>query len=119
MAKRHIIEYYLEQQEQYLEMLEVSKEFERLYRNGDIDIERYQDATREIDVIKANYERLAYIIYLLNKPNRKNKGSKYDKSNKELKSYLNQSSNDVVRNENEDALKVLKDLIKEKKHGDR
>ena len=73
MAKRHVVQYYLEIENQYLEMLSNMKEFRDLLAENKISQEEFVSATKEIETIKANYERISYIMFLLNKPNRKDK----------------------------------------------
>ena len=110
MAKRHVVEYFLQVEYQYLEMLDNLKEFKELLAANRISNEEFQQAIAEIELIKANYERISYIMFLLNKPNRKTKEevelakSWYD--------ALQYASKEAIINENNDALAKIKDMIK-------
>lgn len=110
MAKRHVVEYFLQVEYQYLEMLDNLKEFKELLAANRISNEEFQQAIAEIELIKANYERISYIMFLLNKPNRKTKEevelakSWYD--------ALQYASKEAIIDENKDALAKIKDMIK-------
>lgn len=119
MARKDLIEYYLEQQAVYLEMLKDIKDVDKDHKDGLIDDERYEQLmaslSPEIEPIKANYERISYCVLLLNKPARKSKGKKYENVNKDLYEYLQGASKEAVLDESKDALADLKKIIKESK----
>ena len=71
MAKRHVVQYYIELENEYLEMQDTLKELQQLAQEGKIEESTYLDTKKEVDLIKSNYERVAYILFLLNKPNKK------------------------------------------------
>ena len=104
MAKRHVNMYFLEQQALYFEMLENLKEFEELAKEGKVSQEEYN---------KANYERVAYIIMLLNKPNRKDREEA--DINASWYKQLEGASKEVILDESRDVLADLKALIKKGK----
>lgn len=113
MAKRHVVQYYLEIENQYLEMLENLQEFKTLLAENKITQDEFIAATEEIESLKANYERISYIMFLLNKPNRKTK-----EDVALAKSWYNalaHASKEAIIDENRDALCVIKDLIKKGK----
>ena len=112
MARKDVLLYFSQIENQYFEMLGDVKDYEAAYKNGEIDEERYTQAMSLIDTIKQNYERIAYIVFLLNAPNRDEKKAKYKKSNKKLVGALYNSSDYAIFNENADALKQLKQLLK-------
>lgn len=113
MAKKHVNLYFLEQQALYFEMLDNLKEFEQLAKEGKISQEEYDQMLKEVELNKANYERLAYIIMLLNKPNRKNKEEA--DINAAWYKQLNGASKEVILDESKDVLADLKALIKKRK----
>lgn len=113
MAKRHVNLYFLEQQALYLEMLDNLKEFEQLAKEGKISQEDYDQMLREVELNKTNYERLAYIIMLLNKPNRKDKEEA--DMNASWYEQLEGASKEVILDESRDVLSDLKALIKKGK----
>lgn len=117
MARRDVIMYFLEVQNQYMEMVENVKDLEDALKGNFIDQEQFDAAQTEIKVLKDNYERLAYILMLLNKPKRKSKQVKEEKQNKEWYDYLKGASKEAILDENKDALADLKKIIKEIKDG--
>lgn len=113
MAKRHVNLYFLEVQNQYFEMLENLKEFKDLAAEGRVSQEEYDQMLNEVELEKSNYERIAFIIMLLNKPNKKDK----DEADMNLAWYkeLQGASKEVILNEGRDVLADLKALIKKGK----
>lgn len=113
MAKRHIIQAFLEQENTYLELLDNVPDFKELVDAGRISQEEFEAGMAEIAEAKKNYEFWAYVIMLMNKPNRK---SKEDADmNKDWYNYLRSSSKEALLDESKDALAEFKKLIKEKK----
>lgn len=119
MAKKDVLNYYLDVQNQYIEMLEISLELNKLLKQGVIeqDDERLINIENEVNLIKNNYDRIAYILFLLNQPARKEKKKVEYKQNKQFYDYLESSSKDTIIKEDTDALKYLKKTIKELKDG--
>ena len=112
MARRDVIQYYLEQEHEYVEMQETVKELQELASEGKVEESTYLNAKQDIELIKQNYERIAYIIFLLNKPNRREK-DKYDaKVNESWYKILKTSSKEAVLDESKDALSHLKETIR-------
>lgn len=110
MAKRHLTLYFLEVENLYLEMLENLKDFKELAQEGKIPQEDYDQALKEVDLLRANYERIAYIMMLLNKPNRKS--NEEADMNKSWYASLEHASKEAILDESQDVLKTLKELIK-------
>ena len=79
MALRDVKEYYFKMLGQYFEMKADLADFEQALKDGFITEEQMQAAIDDVDRVKQNYERLSYIMYLLNLPNRKSKQEKYKK----------------------------------------
>lgn len=117
MARKHLIAYYLEQQALYLEMLKDIQDIDKDHKEGLIDDERYEQLmsvlSPDIEALKANYERISYIVLLLNKPARDSKGKKYEDVNKEWYDHLQGASREAVLDESKDALADFKKLVKE------
>ena len=78
-----------------------------------IEQDRLDSELKEIQVIKQNYERIAYIMMLLNKPNRKSKEAKEETMNRKWYDYLKGSGKEAILNENRDALADLKKFLEE------
>ena len=84
MARRHVIKYYNEVQDQYIEMLHQADEFEKALKGGFITQEQITQYKDIVAKLKENYERLSYIMFLLNMPNKKSKEARYKKQNKNI-----------------------------------
>ena len=113
MARRHVVNYFLEQENLYMELLSNLPDFQELFNSGKLTEEEYNTAIKEIENAKANYLTLSYIMFLLNKPNKSDKEE--SKINKQWYDSLKQYSREAILDESKDALKHLKQLIKEKK----
>ena len=113
MARSHVVQYFLEVENQYIEMAENLKEMQQLAAENKISADDYEQILREVEIIKSNYERIGYIMFLLNKPQRK--GKKLDKTTLSWYEALKTSSKEAILDENRDALCTLKALIKEGK----
>lgn len=111
MAKSHIIKYFLEVEYQYLEMLEILKELKELVKEGKLDAETYNMEEENVTKLKENYERLAYIMFLLNQPQRK--GKKLDANTLSWYNELKNHSKEAILDENNDVLCTFKKLKKE------
>lgn len=110
MAKSHVVQYYLEVENQYLEMAENLKEMQQLVAENKISADECEQVLKEVEVLKANYERIAYIMFLLNRPNRKNK--KVDATTLSWYKALKTASKEAILDENKDALCTIKALLK-------
>ena len=113
MARKHVIQYFLEVQNQYFESLETIGELDVAAKKGLIEQDRLDSELKEIQTIKQNYERIAYIIMLLNKPNRKSKEAREETMNRKWYDYLKGSGKEAILNENRDALADLKKFLEE------
>ena len=117
MAKKHLIAYYLEQQALYFEMLQDIKDVDKDYKEGRIDPERYNQLMEvlkpDVEILKGNYERLSYVMLLLNKPTRDKKGENFEKEQKEWYDRLQGASREAIYDESKDALADFKRLVRE------
>ena len=112
MARRDVLAYYKQVEDQYFEMLADVKDYEKDHVAGYISDEKYEELLRQIDIVKVNYERLSWIVLLLEYPNRKAKKLNFSKQNKQLEGFIRNSSAYKVLDENADALKRIKELMK-------
>ena len=119
MARKHLIQYYVELESNYSQMLEDVNDLETSYKNGNMDYERYSQLrdilTPDVEAMKEEYERLSYVMFLLNIPNRVRKEDKYKKENSTYFAYLDKFSKERVLDESRDALKNFKELVKKYK----
>jgi len=118
MAKRHVIQYFLELENTYEEMKDTVKELQEMAVKGNLEESTFLEAKKDLEVIQSNYERVAYIMFLLNKPNKQEKESAEEDVNKQWYDYLKFSSKEAIVDESKDALSHLKELIKEAQKDD-
>ena len=114
MARKDVLIYFKQVEDQYLEMLEDVKDYDKDHAHGEISDEKYDELMGLIDRVKDNYERIAYIVFLLNAPARDRKKAKYERQNKRVFHGLENSSLYKVLDENADALKNIKKILKER-----
>jgi iron uptake system EfeUOB component EfeO/EfeM len=115
MALKQVKNYYLQVQEQYLEMVNDAKDFDEAIKKGLIDQAQYDQAQTLLNRVKENYERLSYIIYLFYQPNRDKKVAKFNNQHKGLVKHFNSagSSKESILEENSDMLKQFKQIVRE------
>ena len=108
MSVKHVNEYYKKICDQYTEMINDIKEIEREAEKGLIEPERVERLREQVEPIKLNYERWAYMMYLLHQPNKKEKINKYKKQNSKLLKTLSSSNSlEAVIDENNEARKHI------------
>lgn len=108
MSVKHVKDYYRKICSQYDEMIENIKDLEREAEKGFIEPERVDRLREQVAPIKTNYERWAYMMFLLNQPNRKSKHKKYEKQNLRLLSSLSEDNSlEAVIKENENTMKNI------------
>lgn len=112
MALLDVKRYFLEVEGQYIEMYNQVKEFEKLNKEGKMSNEQLEILKDNIDTMKCNYERLAYVMYLLNLPKSTKKKNKF-KNNLEDKFEYIGANKKVVIDENSNVLTNLKNLFNE------
>lgn len=113
MAVKHIKEYFDQICDQYHEMLEEIRDFEEEAKQGLIEPERLDLIKQQIEPLKNNYERWSYMMYLLNKPVRKQKEKAYQQRNaKFLKMIQGKNTIQGVLEENKDTIDNLKSTTK-------
>ena len=116
MAKRDVVQYYLEQEATYSQMLEDVNDLEKSYKSGNMDYDRYaqlrDSLTEDIQAIKEEYERLSYVMFLLNMPNRVEKKDRYKKENQAYFAYLEKYSKEKLVDDSKDILAKFKEQIR-------
>ena len=114
MAIKDVKCYYYQMQAQYLEMKADLADFEQALQDGFITEEQLVAAKEEVVKIKNNYDRLSYIMYLLDMPNRKSKKDAYVRQYKPILDELVKLGADIdsIKKENSDALVHFKAALK-------
>lgn len=113
MAVKQVREYYNAISEQYVEMLDTLREMEADAENNLISSEQVDAMRATVEGIKSNYQRVSYMMYLLDTPQRKSKVEKWDKQNRKKISNLDSNnSTEACLNENKKALSELKGMFR-------
>lgn len=97
--------------DQYHEMLSDIKDIEKEAAEGLCDPELVSRLQEQIKPIKQNYEWWSWVMYILHQPQRKEKESKYRKTNQKLVASLSKASTPEARlHEGSNALYSLKGM---------
>lgn len=115
MAKKHVIDYYKQVQDLYFEMLDDVKDFDEALKGGFVTEEQVEQSQMMLNRTKDNYERLSYIILLLNQPVRNKKMKRHKNQNKKLYNHFETISQDTSIKEMQDDLKRFKEYIEKGK----
>ena len=120
MSVKDVKEYYYRMQAQYLEMKADLADFEQALENDFITEDELNEVKENVAQVEANYERLSFIMYLLEMPNRPAKKDKYKESNKKLIKVLanNNATTEQIEAENRSALDTLRAELKKLKKVD-
>ena len=115
MAVKDVKEYYFKLIAQKAELEADLADFEEALKNGFITEEQMQAAKDELIPYQINLDRLTYIIYLLELPNRKAKKAKFANQNKKVLNELEKRKADEqsVIAENKSALDAFRKEVKE------
>ena len=115
MAVKDVKEYYFKLIAQRAELEADLADFEEALKNGFITEEQMQAAKDELIPYQINLDRLTYIMYLLELPNRKAKKAKFAKQNKKILNELEKRKADErsVISENKSALDAFRKEVKE------
>jgi multidrug resistance efflux pump len=124
MALRDVKEYYYTMLNQYVELKADLDDFNRALNNGYITEDKLAEVKADVLDAKANLERIQYILYLFNLPNRKKKRAKLQFADSALQKYFKEVGADLdsIKDENTNCLThiklELKKLQKEIKNSD-
>lgn len=110
MAVKDVKEYYYKLLVQSAEMKADLEDFEKALKAGYITEDKLDEAKAQVDVIQANFERVGYIMYLLELPNKASKQGKWKKQNSKLTNHFAEAKADeqAVFEENKSALDHLR-----------
>ena len=114
MAIKDVRQYFYTMLSQYIEEKQNLADFEEALSDGLITEDQMREATDVVAGLENNYYRLAYIMYLLEMPNRKDKKAAYTKQYKNIVEELERLGADpnTVKAENADALVLFKQALK-------
>jgi len=94
MSRRDVEEYYNLITNDYKEMVNTLKEMEELAAQDIVNPDKVDEVRRMVEPLKNNYQRISYIMFLLNQPNRKKKVERYVKSNEKFLANCDTSEHD-------------------------
>ena len=98
MSKKDVDFYFNQICNDYHELMNTLHDMEEEASKGLLDPDKLIQMKEYIEPIKINWQRLSYIMFLLNKPCKKQKHKKYINQNKKL--VKENSTLDDVHNEN-------------------
>ncbi len=114
MAVKDVKEYYYKLLVQSAEMKADLEDFEKALKAGYITEDKLNEVKEQVDIINANFERVGYIMYLLEMPNNKDKKAKWKKQNAKVANYFVNTKADekAIFDENKSALDHLRAELK-------
>lgn len=114
MAVKDVKQYYYSMLAQYMEMKADLADFEQAVADGFITEEQLAEVKEDVLKVEQNYERLTYIMYLLEVPNKPNKKAPYKtRTKKELDFFTTRAADMTsVELENKSALDHLRRELK-------
>jgi hypothetical protein len=113
MAIKDVRHYFYTMLMQYLEEKQNLTDFEEALKEGLITEDQMQEAMENVVNLETNYHRLAYIMYLLDMPNKSSKKAGYVKQHKTILAELKKLGADIdsIKEENSDALIHFKAVL--------
>ena len=110
MSVKHVREYYERMVSDYVEMKNILEEMEKMSEsNASVALQNIDSIREQVKVLEANYKRLAYVIFLLNQPNKESKKQRYVNSEKKKLSNISEiHRKEAVEKENKQVLEGLK-----------
>jgi len=114
MAVKDVREYYYNLLMQKIEMKQDLEDFEQAFKVGYITEDKLNEVKAQVEVIESNFNRVGYLMYLLELPNRPSKQERWKKQNKELgKSFEDKKADYAsIKLENYSALDHLREELK-------
>lgn len=111
MSVKAVEKVYKEVCDQYFEMLQDIKDIEKEASEGLCDPELVDRLKEQIAPLQQNYQRWAYIMYLLHQPQRADKHKGYQKRNKKLLEKLDSSNSiQATLDENKSVLNNMRNI---------
>lgn len=110
MAKKDVDKYFNQICQDYRELLDTLKDMEEEVSKGLLDPDKLVQMKEYIEPIKINWQRISYIMFLLNKPVKKKKEERYINQNK--KSVKENSTLEDVHKENFEYIDKIKNELR-------
>lgn len=110
MAKKDVDKYFDQICKDYHELIETLHDMEEEAAKGLLDPDKLIQMKSYIEPIKVNWQRISYIMYLLNMPSKKSKQERYRNQNKKL--IHGNATLDDVQLENQNQINKIKKEIR-------
>lgn len=112
MSKKDFDIYYNQVCEQYMELKEQIKDFEKVVQEGMVEPERLENMKKVFQPVMQSYEMISWVAYLLNQPVKKEKHKNYsDMMMKKIDKLDKKYSKEGIITTNQKALDKLSDVI--------
>lgn len=108
MARKHFDEYFQKISKQYNDLNSALQELSEEVNTGMYEPERLEQLKATIAPVKSSFETLNYIRYLLDKPTRKSKHTRYNRQNKKLIEQTKCVSMEEVVKNNQSVIDLIK-----------
>lgn len=105
MSVKDVKTYYNEINANYREMIDAIHELEEEASKGVVSPERLEQMRASVEPIKTNWQRINYIMYLLNLPNRPKKKKRYEQLNPST--FSDKATLEGVLKENNENIKKI------------
>lgn len=110
MSKKDVDQYFNKICNDYHELIETIHDMQEEANKGLLDPDKVDQVKQTLEPMKVNWQRISYIMYLLNKPNKKKKWNRYELQNQK---FIHKNSTlDDVHTENEKILNDIKAVIR-------
>ena len=108
MSRKDFDKYFQQVCNQFFSLNEVFDELSNELSKGMVEPERVEQLKLTIEPVKQSYQTLSYIKYLLDKPNRKSKQARYDKSCKKVLDETKGNHSEDVISRNDSVIRGLR-----------
>lgn len=109
MSKKDVDNYFSKVCQDYKELVDTLHEIEDAVNQGLLHPDKLEQIKSLVKVSKLNWERISYIMYLLNKPTKKKKYNRYNSQNR-----LNIEQNlSVIHEEHKNNINQIRNVVKD------
>ena len=115
MSVKHVLDYYNQVGDDYLEMRENLKDMEEALANKLVTPEQVEQIQQMLQPLMVNYQTLSYIVYLLKLPRKEVKKERDVKLKKRLLELAGNRTQENVLKEDKETIELLKQKIAEEK----
>lgn len=113
MSVKHVRSYYEQVTNDYVELKRIldTLEKEATEETATNVLENIETIKKQTEKLKDNYDRISYIIYLLNLPNRKKKQKRYIQEQKKVLDKIPESATlEKIKEENKNSINIINEI---------